>query len=170
MVQNRSPFLESGSVAIFPLTVSELSLWLTDPAALEAELGTRLVMGRPNRLMTAVFERKVAKIHADPTGWLWATYWAIVIEHRELVGLVGFKGRAGEEAEVGYGIEKEYRGRGIMKKALELILTWAEQQPCISRVAARTDSENEASIRVLRACDFAIAGRRGHEIRWIRNV
>lgn len=120
--------------------------------------------------MSAVFERKIESIRAHPIDRLWATYWAIVVDSRDLVGLVGFKGRTGEEAEVGYGMEREYRGRGIMKKALGLILSWAERQQSVTRVTARTDSANEASIRVLRACDFAIAERRGHEIRWVRSL
>lgn len=170
VVQERSPILESGSVVMFPLSVDELALWLADPVALERHLGVRLAMGRPNRLMSAVFERKIEKLRAAPSDRLWATYWAIVVNDRDLVGLVGFKGRCREEAEVGYGIEPQYRGRGIMKTALRLMVEWAESEPCVSRITARTDSANEASIRVLRACDFAFAGRRGQEILWVRSV
>lgn len=170
--KNPAPVLRGDTVSIFPLKRDDLMDWLEDPETLSRRLGLRLVLARPNRLMRSVFQRKAESISAQPDRELWITYWGIVprSEPDLLVGLVGFKGLdvRNRLAEVGYGIEPEYRGRGFMKAALQLLLQWAAETGRVSGIVAVTDDSNQPSIRVLRACGFAVESREGHQIRWVR--
>jgi len=53
---------------------------------------------------------------------------------------------------VGYWIGREFWGRGIATKALQLMLTQVQTRPLHARVAR----QNEGSIRVLQKCNFQI--------------
>jgi RimJ/RimL family protein N-acetyltransferase len=167
-----TPVLRGDTVSIFPLKRDDLMDWLDDPEAVSRRLGLRFVLARPNRLLRSVLQRKAESISARPDRELWITYWGIVprSEPDLVVGLVGFKGldTRNRLAEVGYGIEPEYRGRGFMKAALRLLLQWAAETGRVSGIVALTDDSNEPSIRVLRACGFAVESREGHQIRWVR--
>lgn len=157
---------------MFPLAASDLELWLGNGNELAHQLGGSLAMEVPGRLMSKVFERKVENIRRNPGAWMWCTYWAIATNDAVVIGLAGFKGlaRRRREAEVGYGIEPPYRGRGFMKEALALLLDWAERTGKVDRVVARTDSANHASIRVLQECDFALDYREGEQLVWVRSL
>ena len=53
---------------------------------------------------------------------------------------------------VGYWIDKEYWGKGVATKALELLL----QEVAIRPLHARAASSSQASLRVLQKCGFEI--------------
>ena len=61
----------------------------------------------------------------------------------------------GGEGLVGYWLGKEYWGKGIATEALSLLLHELHERPIYAHVAKR----NEASIRVLEKCGFAICGQ-----------
>ena len=72
-----------------------------------------------------------------------------------------------EQANVAYGVRREFWGRGIASQALALFLEEVEERPRDGRAAA----DNAGSIRVLEKCGFALEGReqafangRGEEI------
>lgn len=58
------------------------------------------------------------------------------------------------EREVGYGLGREYWGRGIATAALRAFLEVVEERPLYARAA----KDNAASLRVLQKCGFVISG------------
>jgi RimJ/RimL family protein N-acetyltransferase len=171
----REPALRSGRIVLFPLTAYDLELWIGDRCRLAETLSAEPALQRPGRLTTKVLQRKIEQIRHSPRHWLWNTYWAITYvepDHPIVVGTLGFKGlqRSRREAEIGYAVEPPYRGRGLMREALTLLLEWAEKEGAVSRILARTDSANQGSIRVLQACDFALESSTGHQLLWVRSL
>lgn len=85
----------------------------------------------------------VILVSGRPAGWL-----TLVIGHWEH-GL----------AEIGYTLSTPYQGRGIMLRALELLLADLFARTVLVRIEARCAIENVASFRVLERLGFA---REGH--------
>jgi RimJ/RimL family protein N-acetyltransferase len=77
----------------------------------------------------------------------------ILFQGRVAGNIVSF--RQGGEGLVGYWLGKEYWGRGIATAALSQFLHHVSERPLYAHVAKR----NEASIRVLEKCGFAICGQ-----------
>ena len=69
----------------------------------------------------------------------------------ELVGCISCFKMDGLDS-VGYWLDKEFWGRGIASKALELLLTEVTVRPLYARVA----TSNGASQRVLQKCGFVV--------------
>jgi ribosomal-protein-alanine N-acetyltransferase len=85
-----------------------------------------------------------------------AAGWGVwLVVHRapdpRLAGSAGFKGRPdrGGCVELGYGIEPEFRRRGLATEATEALVRWAWARGA-GRIVAECHEDNEASRRVLR--------------------
>ena len=105
-----------------------------------------------------------------PEDWGWYALWLIVRKDGKCIGNLSFKGVPEEGiAELGYGIEEEYRGLGYATEAVETILAWAFDQPGVTSVAAETEAGNAASRRVLEKCGFLPAGEGREGLRFIRD-
>lgn len=96
------------------------------------------------------FEALWSKVLKDPAVWPRA-----ILADGELAGSISCFKMDGLDA-VGYWIAREQWGRGIATAALRLLLTQVSVRPLHARVAAH----NEASLRVLTRCGFAVVGRR----------
>jgi RimJ/RimL family protein N-acetyltransferase len=70
--------------------------------------------------------------------------------HLQLTGVLPPLG----QAMVGYSLLPEYRGRGVMTRAVNLLATWVFEQTAISRLVAGTAPDNTASHRVLERAGF----------------
>jgi RimJ/RimL family protein N-acetyltransferase len=66
--------------------------------------------------------------------------------------------RDGREAEAGYIVAPEARGRGIAARALRLLTEWALKELGLLRVELRIDEENAASARVADRAGFVREG------------
>ncbi len=100
--------------------------------------------------------------HPDLRDW----YAAWIIETREgtPVGDLCFKGLSEDgAAEIGYGIDEAYRGRGFASEAVRAALGWAFRRPELTQIEAETDPDNAASQRVLANCGFLPTGETGEE-------
>lgn len=64
----------------------------------------------------------------------------------------------GAQAEIGYVVAPEARGRGIAARALGLLTEWALDDLGLQRVELRIDPENVASIRVAERCGYVREG------------
>jgi RimJ/RimL family protein N-acetyltransferase len=62
------------------------------------------------------------------------------------------------QAQVGYSLRPEYRGRGLATRALRLLADWALTATPLARLAAGTSPENTASHRVLEKAGFTREG------------
>jgi RimJ/RimL family protein N-acetyltransferase len=66
--------------------------------------------------------------------------------------------REGREAEAGYLVAPQARGRGIAGRALRLLSEWALAELGLVRVELRIGADNEASIRVAERSGFVLEG------------
>lgn len=73
------------------------------------------------------------------------------------IGLSEIDQRAGT-AELGYWLDKDWHGRGLMTEAVRLMLGLALAGGRRMKIEAYTDVDNKGSQRVLRKCGFAITG------------
>jgi len=100
------------------------------------------------------------KEHPTWEGWL--TWYAVRIDNDYpiLCGGVGFKGPPDERGmvEIGYSVLPEFQGQGLATEAVAGIVQWAKQQPEVREIEAETNTDNEASIRVLEKNSFVCAG------------
>ena len=101
---------------------------------------------------------------AHPREWDWYAMWLIEKTDGTHIGDLCFKGlEAGRNPEIGYGILKEYRGKGFATEAVKLALKWAFRHSEIKAVDAEADPDNSASQRVLIKCGFRPNGEIGEE-------
>jgi ribosomal-protein-alanine N-acetyltransferase len=65
--------------------------------------------------------------------------------------------REARQAELGYIVAREARGRGIASAALRLLTDWGFEQG-LERLELRINSDNEASMRVAERCGYTREG------------
>jgi ribosomal-protein-alanine N-acetyltransferase len=90
-------------------------------------------------------------------------------DHRPLgeVGLTGFGRQGGRDAEVGWWVLAEERGRGVGARAVDLLATWALGPPLhLDQLVAWVQDDNVASARVAEQAGFTSGGETGE--RWTR--
>jgi RimJ/RimL family protein N-acetyltransferase len=92
------------------------------------------------------FDSHWAKALADPG----ITARAVLVGEA-LVGFISCFPRDGQD-HVGYWIDRAFWGRGIASQALHLLLEEVAKRPLVATAA----TSNEASLRVLQKCGFAV--------------
>lgn len=82
--------------------------------------------------------------------------WLVVVDG-EVVGEAGWKGPPDPDGvvEIGYGLARPARGRGLGTEAVGVLVAWTERQPGVRAVAAKVLAGNEPSLRLLRRLGFA---------------
>ena len=85
---------------------------------------------------------------------------AIVDREGRFLGLAALVtiDREAREAEAGYIVSPEARGRGVAARALRLLGDWALSELELERLELRITAENTASIRVAERCGFVREG------------
>lgn len=118
-----------------------------------------------NEEMKIAYSQLLAGCKKNPEQRIWHTIWVMQknIGNKIVVGGLSFKGLSNGMVEIGYGIEKEYEGQGLMTEAVTAMVNWASTQPGVSRVEAETDPNNFASQRVLQKSGFVPNGVMGKE-------
>lgn len=105
----------------------------------------------------------------------WYAIWNIELndESKAVVGNLSFKGlEADGVLEIGYGMNSEYEGQGLMTEAVSAVVKWAVTQEGVKLIEAETEENNTASKRVLEKSGFIPNGKIGNEgprYVWIRN-
>ena len=73
------------------------------------------------------------------------------------------------EAEVGYIVAPEVRGRGVAGRALELVTRWGFDELGLQRIELRAELANPASLKVAERCGYVREGTlRGVHLKGIR--
>ena len=99
-----------------------------------------------------------------PEQWQWYAMWMIELRDGKHIGDLCFKGLGTNgTVEIGYGILKDYQGQGYATEAADAAVTWALQQPAVTRVEAETEPGNWISQHVLKKCGFRPTGSFGKE-------
>lgn len=90
-----------------------------------------------------------------PQGWEAGATQCFAIEHEgRFAGSVDLRSRGHRGAEVGFGLHPEARGKGVMKRAVNLLLDWGFRQQEYAVVTWRANAGNWASRRVVWAAGF----------------
>src|SRR5262249_45432202 len=73
------------------------------------------------------------------------------------------------EAEVGYLVAPEVRGRGVANRALKLLTRWGFDDVGLERIELRAELENRASLKVAEGCGYVREGTlRGVHLKGVR--
>ena len=164
-----STSIRTHRLLLFPLTLSQLKLGLTDLPALEVEFGLSISPDVITERVQSAIQMKIEKM-TDLGASLhpWQTYWLIVISAEHVgAGLAGFKGvpDADGSTEVGYGIAPSYQNQGYMTEAVKALVDWAFTHP-YCRVVTATTVTNPASRRLLEKLDAQLAEENRDSSTW----
>jgi [ribosomal protein S5]-alanine N-acetyltransferase len=146
--------LHTERLDLIPLSPVHLQLYLEQASQLEQELGISISQAVLTERAQRAIRMKIAKMaNAEQIQTPWYTYWLIIIRVLPFgAGLAGFKGFPDQngEAEIGYGIDPNFQGKGYTTEAVKCLISWAFQEAaCLAVVARNTKKWNLASLRVL---------------------
>ncbi|WP_313577514.1 GNAT family N-acetyltransferase [Lacrimispora sp.] len=115
--------------------------------------------------MKQAYSEMLAGCREKPDQRIWYAIWIMQLKNsKQIVGDLCFKGlNDNGSVEIGYGIKKEYEGKGLMTEAVTAMAKWASNQTGVSYVEAETDPNNVASQRVLQKAGFLVNGEIGEE-------
>ncbi len=161
------PVLTSARVRVEPIDPGRARAFLDG----QPEPGLPWEEGFPPDTLHEALRRIVAADAAGGTSL--GPFFAYVVVRRSdgrAIGDAGFHGPPGPdgEVEIGYALVPAARGAGLAADAARLLIDWAEKQPGVRSVAARTDAGNEPSRRTLARLGFARDGVRGELERYVR--
>jgi len=138
-----------------PMTLELVeAVFRADREALEAIAGAKIPAAWPGRvLVERAFSASLEAIRKDPETRLWGDRLMIARDgpERLVIGSIIFHGRpdASGVAEIGYGVEERWQGKGIASEGTRAAVEWALAQPGVLVVTATTPPWHTASIRVL---------------------
>jgi [ribosomal protein S5]-alanine N-acetyltransferase len=154
--------LESTRLRLIPLTTTQLQLHAADYDALQRTLGLvprQMQMEEyfQNEFNDALANYWLPETAANVSQYEWFTNWLIV--HKEdncVAGGIGVAGLPNDrgETEIGYGIDREYRGKGIATEALECLSKWVFKHRAAVALIAHTPVALTNSQRVLQKAGF----------------
>ena len=154
------------------IQTSRLTLIASSPEHLRAELefpstlGTLLGAeippswppGEYDRGAQEFFLARLVESGSEAVGWFgwYAVRRADSLHVATVVGAAGYFGPPSEEGvvEIGYSTCPEWRGRGYATEMARALVEHAAAYPHVTRVVARTNSDNAASVAVLESCGF----------------
>ncbi len=144
--------LSTDRLDLLPLTADALdALIRADRAALETVTGARFPdpLTAPPLMEDALpyIRDRLLTAPAD-LGW-WA--WVIVVRAtKEAAGILGLAGRTDDDSAVvlGYTIYPAFERRGYATEASQAMVSWALDQPSVSRVRATIPPDHTPSLRV----------------------
>jgi RimJ/RimL family protein N-acetyltransferase len=118
-------------------------------------------------LIARAFSVSIEAVRADPETRLWGDRLLVTRDaERNIVGSVIFHGRPGPDgmAEVGYGVEAEWQGKGYASEGTLAAVEWALAQPGVKLVTATTFPWHKASLRVIEKLGMKLLETREHEV------
>lgn len=155
------------------ITTARLCLVLQTPEQVLAWIETL-----PPEVRAEVSPDWIARVRVTQPGDVWALAFNVVeSESRQVVGTCAFKGPpdADGTVEIAYGIDENWRGRGLATEAAGALVKFAGDTGLVWLVCAHTRASNLASARVLAKCNFQRVGEvddpeDGWVDRWERNL
>ena len=123
-----------------------------------------LIEKQTSEEMKAAYGEMLAGCLANPEQRQWYAVWFLRLKTGETIGDYCFTGLLPDgNAEIGYGLEPEYWGKGYATEAVIAAVDWALKQPGVKRIEGETEPGNIASQRVLEKAGFIPAGTNGEE-------
>lgn len=145
-------------IRIVALDMRLMHLFLTDQAALFAELGLPEQVFRDTEEMAEISRKhSLREMETDAENWPYFARWMAIEVSTGLV-VADFMLKTGLDStgavEIGYGIHGNNAGRGIMTRTVACFIQWAARHSKIKRIKAETMRTNSASARVLEKNGF----------------
>jgi len=86
----------------------------------------------------------------------------------QVIGDIGLKGKPDirQAVEIDYGLLPAYLNQGFATEAVQALIEWAFKQTEVTGVFAKTESTNQASIRVLEKAGLIQVGKDDRYIMW----
>lgn len=119
-----------------------------------------------NEEIKSAYTEMLACCKRNPEQRIWYAIWLMQLNDgsRQIVGDLCFKGiNDNGSVEIGYGMNPDYEGRGLMTEAVAAMAKWAIAQEGVSCIESETDPGNIASQRVLEKSGFVPNGMMGEE-------
>lgn len=153
---------------LVPITLAMVEAVMEgDRELCEKLAGARLPDKWPGReLIERAFTVSLPNIRQNPYKRLWGDRLMITRDgERLVVGSVVYKGHPEDGmADIGYGVDQAYQGRGFATEATRVSVQWIMSQPGIKGVRATTFSWNLPSLRVIAKLGMRPVGTRDHEL------
>lgn len=145
------PLISTARMKIFPLNEEEMQKMIDAESDIE---------------MKKAYSEMLDGCRKQPEQWVWYAIWVMQLTDgsNRIAGDLCFKGLSQKGCvEIGYGVQPEYEGRGLMTEAVIAMVRWALQQAGVCCVEAETEADNYASQRVLQKAGFIPNGVMGEE-------
>ena len=123
----------------------------------------KLIEAEPNPELKEAYTQMLDGCRMHPDARVWYAIWNIELSDGTLVGNLSFKGLDNGIAEIGYGTNSGFEGKGYMTEAVTSVAKWASRQAGVERIEAETEEGNAASKRVLAKAGFVPNGETGEE-------
>ena len=169
--------LETPRFLLVPATAEMVALEISGSAALGQALAADVPADWPPEETADALPWFLSRLEADAglSGWLnwYGLYREEVSRRPQLVGSAGFFGPPENgTVEIGYAVLPAFQGQDFATEIVAGLVTWALSQPAVKCVAAETNSENGASMRVLNKLGFIEigTGREDGHIRFMRKL
>ncbi|RXK49811.1 GNAT family N-acetyltransferase [Aquirufa rosea] len=164
MISIKTPRLK-----LIPLDHSLLVTWKEyGREALESQIGLQhnsweLEKFYHEETLSALQDFWIPMTRKFPFDFIWYTNWEIILMEKSCsIGGIGFSGLPNNEGftEVGYCLDKKFRGKGYATEALQYAIEWASQDIDLKYLVAETPIENFASQAVLKKNQFIQTGQK----------
>lgn len=177
-----------------PLTLDEFALYLSDVDAFADALRLAEPPSEPDAETRAAFNWLFENALAlDAASLCWSTLWAAISRsENRVVGFLCFKGpprplfdfletapnfkldvetaernvASTAVVEIGYGVDKAFRGRGFATEAVGALVDWGREREDVGSILAETLTANLLSRRVLEKCGFRRFGESTDALFW----
>ncbi len=132
----------------------------------------KIIDSEENQEMKQAYTEMLDGCIKSPEYRIWNAIWIMKLKDipDTTIGDLSFKGLGTDgTVEIGYGIKKEFEGKGFMTEAVTAMSVWASQQEGVFSVEAETDANNIASQKVLQKAGFipnGIIGAEGPRYIW----
>lgn len=95
----------------------------------------------------------VKQYHTDNEAVLWAI---CLNDNPQLIGTICYwrLDKPNHRAEIGYALNPEYHGQGIMHEAMLQVIAYGFNEMKLHSIEANVNPANEASIKLLQRCSF----------------
>ncbi len=114
-------------------------------------------------------QHQLMSVAADHALLYWGS-WLVLTKDGQVIGDIGFKGKPDirQAVEIGYGLLPAFLNQGFATEAVRALIEWAFEQTEVTGVLAKTESTNQASIRVLEKAGLMQVGSDDRYIMWER--
>jgi [ribosomal protein S5]-alanine N-acetyltransferase len=156
--------IRTARLTLIPATIPLARAEIHDRAAFARLLGATVPDNWPPESLADALHLFLEWLEAAPDAHGWFGWYALadIDGAPTLVASGGFMGTPQSgTAQTGYCVLPQFQKRGYATEMLGGLVGWAMSQPDVRRVAADTEWENPASVRVLEKAGFVLVGPTG---------